>query len=185
VSNPTGHGKARTGGTAALFWVAWLLLLGWAAANPGWADRRARRFRLPRLGAIPPAPLPRPQVSPRSYERTTITAWSGVFIGVLCPLIVWLRPLPALALLATLIFALAGLGSGISCRCDAGEGFAQAALTAMISLSLFALAATTMIWLSAWHPVVLLALAIPSVLSCLHLLVQRGALSLPRRSAGA
>jgi hypothetical protein len=178
VSSAARHQRAAGEGSRSLFWMISLLVLGWAALGPRRAELPAPRLAVqsePELQA-------RGEDASRASERALATAWAGLLAGLLAPLVVLVSPWPALALLASLIFVLAGLGSGVACRWDAGEDFAQAALTLILSLTLFALAATIMIWLAAWHPVVLLALALPSVLSCLHLLARSGALSSSRRS---
>jgi hypothetical protein len=98
--------------------------------------------------------------------RTATTAQVGVLVGALAPIVILLSPWPALGFAATLAFLLVALGAGITCWVDAGDAFAQAALTLALSLGVFALAATLMIWLAAWDPNALLLLAVPSVLSC-------------------
>lgn len=100
-------------------------------------------------------------------QRASVTAWVGVLVGLLAPIAVLESRWPALRLAATLIFVLAGFGPAIMCWIDTGEPWAQAALTIALSTAAFALAASGMIWLTAWHPTWLLALAVPSVLSCL------------------
>jgi hypothetical protein len=98
--------------------------------------------------------------------RTTATAWAGVLVGVLAPIVILLSVAPALGLAATLVFVLAGIGPGIMCWVDTGDSYAQAALTVALGMAAFALTAAGMIWLAAWHPTALLLLAVPSVLSC-------------------
>lgn len=108
--------------------------------------------------------------------RTTVTAWIGVLIGVIAPIVILLSRAPTLGLAATLVFVLAGIGPGIMCWVDAGDSSVQAALSMVLGTGAFALAAVTMIWLSAWHPTALLLLAVPGVLSCLYrLYAGRGA----------
>ena len=63
-------------------------------------------------------------------------------------------------------FAGLGCGTGVMCWWDAGEGVAQWALAVVLSLAVYALAHTVMIWAHAWHPNVVLALALPSGISC-------------------
>ena len=115
--------------------------------------------------------------------RTAMTARVGLLVGTLAPIVVLVSPWSTVGLVAMLLFALAGLGSGITCRFDAGDPYAQAALTVTLSLALFALAATILIWLAAWHPVALLLFAIPSVLSCLQRLTRQVASPAPQLSA--
>jgi hypothetical protein len=99
--------------------------------------------------------------------RASVTAWVGVLVGLLAPIAILESRWPGLRLAATVIFVLAGFGPGIMCWVDTGEAWAQAGLTIAFSAAAFALAASGMIWLAAWHPMWLLALAAPSVLSCL------------------
>ncbi len=100
--------------------------------------------------------------------RIAMTARTGVVVGVLAPIVILLSRWPTLGLAATLVFVFAGLGPGITCQIDTGDPYAQAALTFVLGMAEFALAATIMIWLADWHPRWLLILAVPSVLSCLH-----------------
>jgi len=89
-----------------------------------------------------------------------------VLVGVLAPIVILLSPWHALGLAATLLFVLAAVGSGVTCWIDAGDPIAQAVLTFMLGLAIFALAAVIMIWTHEWYPTVLLLLAVPTVLSC-------------------
>ena len=62
------------------------------------------------------------------------------------------------------------------CWIDTGENAAQAGLTLALSLTVLALASAIMIWLSAWEPRALLALAGAALISCaLRLRVARRA----------
>ncbi|MGO8905133.1 MAG: CpsD/CapB family tyrosine-protein kinase, partial [Solirubrobacteraceae bacterium] len=115
--------------------------------------------------------------------RTAMTARAGVLVGALAPIVVLVSPWGTVGLAAMLLFAVAGLGPGLMCWLDAGDPYAQAALTVTLSLAAFALAATIMIWLAAWHPATLLLLAIPSVLSCLRRLMRPIASPVPQLSA--
>ncbi len=112
--------------------------------------------------------------------RASATAWVGVLVGILAPIAILESRWPGLRLAATLIFVIAGFGPGIMCWVDTGESWAQAALTIALSAAAFALAASGMIWLAAWHPTWLLALAAPSVLSCLVRLYRLHARRAPR-----
>jgi hypothetical protein len=67
------------------------------------------------------------------------------------------------------------------CWVDSGDGPAQAALTLVLSLAVTAIVSAVMIWLSAWHPHVLLALAAASILSCVVRLRYAGAAPVRRR----
>jgi hypothetical protein len=100
-------------------------------------------------------------------NRSTVTAWIGVLVGCVTPDVILESRTPALGLAATLLFLLAGVGPGITCWFDTGDGLVQTALTSVLGIAVIALASVGMIWLSAWHPTWLLVLAVPSVLSCL------------------
>ncbi len=63
-------------------------------------------------------------------------------------------------------------GAAVMCWIDSGEGFAQAGLTLVVSLALFALVSATMIWAAAWRPWALLGLAGVGMASCLARLVR-------------
>ena len=115
--------------------------------------------------------------------RTAMTARVGLLVGIVAPLVVLVSPWRTVSLVAMLVFAVAGLGPGITCWFDAGDPYAQAALTVTLSLAAFALAATILIWVAAWHPIALLLLAIPSVLSCLQRLTRQIASPVPQLSA--
>ena len=114
------------------------------------------------------------QFAAAGSRRTAATALVGVAIGILAPAVVLASPWRPVSFAATLIFVIAGLGPGITCRIDARDVFAQLALTLVVSLTAFALAAAIMIWLASWHPVVFLLLAIPSVCSCSLRLLRLG-----------
>jgi polysaccharide biosynthesis transport protein len=140
----------------------------------------------PRLAAAPS--IPSGDSSSRAAlaaadARTAMTARAGVLVGALAPIVVLASPWSAVSLVAMLVFVVAGLGPGITCRFDAGDPYAQAALTVTLSVAAFALAATILIWLATWHPITLLLLAIPSVLSCLQRLTRQIASPVPQLSA--
>ncbi len=52
------------------------------------------------------------------------------------------------------------------CWVDSGEGVVAGGLTLVLSLAVTAIASAVMIWLAAWHPSALLALAAVSIVSC-------------------
>ena len=101
-----------------------------------------------------------------SDARTRPTAIAGLTAGVLAPLLVLAAPWHWLAIIGSLLLATVPAGAAVMCWVDSGEQLAQAGLTLTISLSLFALASTIMIWLAAWQPDALLALAGAAIVSC-------------------
>ncbi len=105
-------------------------------------------------------------------SRAVTTAALGVLLAVMPALTVLVVGSGTPALAAVLVFAIGGSGPGIVCWVDAGDGLAQAGLVVVISLTAFAGTATAMIWLDAWRPQLLWALAAASLLSCLARLVR-------------
>jgi hypothetical protein len=106
-------------------------------------------------------------------SRTQLTAYVGIVASVLATAFV-LAPWHELSLAGALMLACVPAGAAVMCWVDSGEGLAQAGLTLVLSLAVFALANATMIWLAAWHPRALLVLAGLGTVSCLARLV-RGA----------
>ena len=104
-------------------------------------------------------------------QRPLLTAWLGLVVAVLAPLLVVAAPSPTIVLLAVIAFACAAGGSGVMCWIDAGDGVAQAGLVLVTSLAAFALAATALIWAHAWSPSLLWLLGAASATSCLARLV--------------
>jgi hypothetical protein len=112
---------------------------------------------------------------PDAPGRTLVTAWIGLAVAVGAPALMLAAPGHAVTLVAVLVLAAAGFGPAVTCRLDTGDDIAQVAATVVLSLAAFALAAAGLIWLTWWHPAALAALAVPTVLSCLHRIVtQRG-----------
>jgi hypothetical protein len=103
--------------------------------------------------------------------RTLVTAWLGLSVAILAPLIVLAVPSETAALVAVLVFACAAAGSGVWCWIDAGDAAAQAGLVLVTSLAGFALAATALIWLHAWSPSLLWLVGAATAASCLTRLV--------------
>jgi len=119
-----------------------------------------------------------------SGSRTALTAWAGVGASIAAAVLLLAAPSPGLALAGALLLACVPAGAGVMCWLDSGEDVAQAALTFVLSLSLFAIASAVMIWLAAWHPRALLAFAAASVVSCLARLMRGGQPKAPRLGAG-
>lgn len=112
---------------------------------------------------------------PDTRRRTLVTAWIGLAVAVGAPALMLAAPGHAVTLVAIFVLAAAGFGPAVTCRIDTGDAVAQLAATVVLSLAAFALAAAGLIWLAWWHPAALAALAVPTVVSCLHLIVtQRG-----------
>lgn len=101
-----------------------------------------------------------------SSSRTALTARVGLVAAVASVVLILWAPWHWLALLGALLFACVPAGAAVMCWIDAGESEAQAALTLITSVTVFALASAIMIWTSAWHPRLLCALLIPIAVSC-------------------
>ena len=102
-----------------------------------------------------------------SRSRPALTAYAGIVASVAAIAFVLATPWHSSALAGVLVLACVPAGAAVMCWIDSGEGFAQAGLTLVVSLAVFALASATMIWAAAWHPWALLALAGVSMASCL------------------
>jgi hypothetical protein len=111
--------------------------------------------------------------------RTATIAVVGLAVAVIAPILILAAPGRGVTLPAALVFAALGFGPTVTAWLDSGDAFAQLALTVAISLAGYALAAALLIWAHAWHPDLILLLAIPSALSCLRRLGSRP----PRRGA--
>jgi len=98
--------------------------------------------------------------------RTTLIAQAGLCVAVAAPIVILIAPGRPWTWLGTLALALFGFGPAVTCWLDSGDGFAQLALTAVLSLATYALLATVLIWWQLWHPDLFLILAIPTLLSC-------------------
>jgi hypothetical protein len=106
--------------------------------------------------------------------RTYRTAVVGAFASALATALVLAVPWHWLAMVGALLLASVPAGAAIMSWIDSGEASAQAALVLTLSLTAFALAGALMIWLAAWHPRALLALAGVSAISCLERLRRGG-----------
>lgn len=101
-------------------------------------------------------------VSPRTEATAVIGAAASVAAAALVLLPSW----HSSALAGAFLLASVPAGAALMCWVDSGDGFAQAGLTLVLSLSIFALASASMIWTAAWHPRALLALAGAGLVSC-------------------
>jgi hypothetical protein len=98
--------------------------------------------------------------------RTELTAYAGLLGSIVAAALVLAAPGHPLALVGALMLACVPGGAAVMCWIDSGENTAQAGLTVVVSLSLFALASAIMIWAAAWQPRALLALAAIGAVSC-------------------
>ncbi len=98
--------------------------------------------------------------------RTGVTAWAGLVVSVVAAALVLAGPGHGPALAGALLLACVPAGTAVMCWVDSGDGVLQAGLTLVLSLAVTAIVSAAMIWLKAWHPDALLAVAAASVLSC-------------------
>ena len=112
--------------------------------------------RVSGAAAAPPAP----------EQRTVLTAWSGIVAGVPAAVLVVTAPGHAAALAGALLLACVPAGAAVLCWVDTGLGVVQASLTLVLSLAVTAIVSSVMIWLRAWHPDALIAVAAVSVACC-------------------
>lgn len=101
-----------------------------------------------------------------SATRTARTAQVGALASGLAAALVLLSTSPATALVGALLLACVPSGAAVMCWVDSGEDAAQAGLTLVLSLSVFATASSIMIWAAGWHPRALVALAGAGAASC-------------------
>ncbi len=99
-------------------------------------------------------------------SRTEVTAYAGLLGSIAAVVLVLAAPWHAASLVGALVLACVPAGAAVMCWVDSGENTAQAGLTLIVSLSLFALASALMIWAAAWQPRALLALAGVGAISC-------------------
>ena len=108
----------------------------------------------------------RAQAPRQGGSRTGLTAWTGLGASVAALVLVLAGPKPGAALTGAFLLACVPAGAAVMCWIDSGDGLLQAALTLVLSLALTAVFSAVMIWLTAWHPAALLALAVVSIVSC-------------------
>jgi len=102
----------------------------------------------------------------RADARTGPTAWAGLAASVAAAVLVLAAPGHDAALAGAFLLACVPAGAAVMCWVDSGEGFLQAGLTLVLSLAVTSIASAVMIWLTAWHPRALLALAVAGAASC-------------------
>ena len=107
-----------------------------------------------------------PAAATPSGNRTEVTAWAGIVVSVVAAALVLAAPGHGPALAGALLLACVPAGTAVMCWIDSGDGVLQAGLTLVLSLAVTALVSAGMIWVKAWHPDALLAVAGASVLSC-------------------
>jgi hypothetical protein len=107
-----------------------------------------------------------PAAATPSGIRTEVTAWAGIVVSVVAAALVLAAPGHGPALAGALLLACVPAGTAVMCWVDSGDGVLQAGLTLVLSLAVTALVGAGMIWLKAWHPDALLAVAAASVVSC-------------------
>jgi hypothetical protein len=115
-----------------------------------------------------------PQALRRPGDRTGMTAWTGLAASVAAVVLVLAAPWQAAALAGAFLLACVPAGAAVMCWVDSGDGLVQAGLTLVLSLAATAIASSVLIWLTAWHPRALLALAVAGAVSTAARLV-RGA----------
>jgi hypothetical protein len=107
-------------------------------------------------------------------SRTARTAQVGTLASAAAAALVLLSLSPATAFIGALTLACVPSGAAVMCWIDSGEDAAQAGLTLVLSLSVFAAASSIMIWAAGWHPRLLVALAGVGLASCVARLLFRG-----------
>lgn len=101
-----------------------------------------------------------------SRSRPQLTAYAGLVASVAAIALVLAPSWHWSALAGALLLAGVPAGAAVLCWIDCGDGLAQAGLTLVVSVAVFALSSTVMIWTHAWHPRALLALAGVGLVSC-------------------
>jgi hypothetical protein len=129
----------------------------------------AVRVETERAGVATPAT--RAETGRGRDGRTAAIAVAGLAVAVIAPALILAAPGRGVTLPAALLFAALGFGPVVTSWLDAGDAFAQLALTVAISLAGYAVAAALLIWFRAWHPDLILLLAVPSGLFCLRRLI--------------
>jgi hypothetical protein len=121
------------------------------------------------------APRPRPEPVPEPDGTVTaVTAVAGICASVAGTLLILTMPGHWPALAGALLIACVPPGAAVMCWIDAGLGVVQAGLTLVLSLTVTAITTAAMIWLTAWHPGVLLAVVFLSTVSCVTRLWRGG-----------
>ena len=117
-------------------------------------------------------------------SRTVMTAWTGIAASGVSAALILVGAMHWPTLVGTLLLATVPVGAAVMCWVDSGDGFAQAGLTLVLSLTVTAIFSAVMIWLAAWRPGVLFAVfLVASVVSCVVRLWVRGGAGAPARRA--
>lgn len=106
-----------------------------------------------------------PVVVTSGASRTIATAWAGIIASIASATLLVI-PAHWTHMVGTLLLIGFSAGASVTSWVDIGDGYAQAGLTLVLSLTITAIASALMIWSSAWHPDILAALAVVSLLSC-------------------
>ena len=99
-------------------------------------------------------------------SRTLTTARLGIGGPALASALALAQLGRGSSLVGMLVIALFGLGPAATCWLDTGDNAAQIALTIALSLAAFALGSAVLVWLAFWHPILLVLLSVPTVVSC-------------------
>jgi hypothetical protein len=142
-----------------------------------------------KAGTITRADNPRYGAEPEpGGVLTSVTAVTGISASIVAILLISAFPGHWPALVGALLIACVPPGAAVMCWVDSEYGVVQAGLTLTISLAVTAIVTSVMIWLSAWHPKVLFAVAVLSAASCALRLQRHGipsaAWSMPARGKG-
>jgi hypothetical protein len=97
--------------------------------------------------------------------RLRATAGAGILGSIAAALLVLAAPAGPLTLLGALTLACVPGGAAVMSWIDTGDAATQAALTLIVSLTVFALASAVLVWAADWHPRLLVTLAAAGVLS--------------------
>ncbi len=115
-------------------------------------------------------------------SRTLTTARLGIGGSALASALALAQIGHGSSLVGILAIALFGLGPAVTCWLDTGDNAAQLALTVALSLAAFALCSAVLVWLAFWHPMLLVLLSVPTVVSC-ALRLRRPSSDRPRAAA--
>jgi hypothetical protein len=105
--------------------------------------------------------------------RRELTAFVGLGASAISIALVLGAPWQWLAFVGALVLACVPAGAAVMCWLDAGDDVAQAGLVVTVSLAVFAIASTVMIWLPVWAPRALLAIPAAAIGSCSARLLTR------------
>ena len=117
--------------------------------------------------SAPSLPLRQP------WTRTGLTAWAGIAASLVSAAL-YLAPGLGPELAGAFVLACVPAGAAVMCWVDSGDGIVQASLTLALSLAATAIVSACMIWLTAWQPRALFALAAAGVVSGVARLLHGG-----------